>query len=307
MNIHVSFLKILVLSMVAVISGSTRSVAQDQSPNSVSCVAPEYRQFDFWLGDWDVFEGGGATKAAHVRVDRILDGCALREYYEDHKSLRGESLSIYDRSRKVWHQSWVTNQGQLLSIEGQMQGGEMVLRGSYRAMNGEETMVRGTWKREGVGVREIAVTSSDGKTWKPWFDLSFRPRGTSTETNDDAKIVAGLDTLYQAAVKQNDAATMDRILADNFVLVTGSGKIVNKAELLEEARAGRTSYQHQEDTEQVVRLWGDTAVVTAKLWEQGVRSGKPFDLTLWFSDTYVRTPAGWRYVFGQASLPLARE
>ena len=51
-------------------------------------------------------------------------------------------------------------------------------------------------------------------------------------------------------------------------------------------------------------MWGDTAVVTAKLWEKGTDSGKAFDYTVWFSDTYVRTPQGWRYVFGQSSLPL---
>jgi len=48
------------------------------------------------------------------------------------------------------------------------------------------------------------------------------------------------------------------------------------------------------------------AVVTAKLWEKGTQDGKPFDYTLWLSDTYVRSPTGWRYVFGQASLPLAK-
>ena len=54
-------------------------------------------------------------------------------------------------------------------------------------------------------------------------------------------------------------------------------------------------------------MWGDTAVVTAKLWIKGTRDGKNFDRTLWFSDTYVRTPGGWRYAFGQASLALPVE
>ena len=48
----------------------------------------------------------------------------------------------------------------------------------------------------------------------------------------------------------------------------------------------------------------DTAVVTAKLRLKYTTGGKPFDRTLWFSDTYVRTPDGWRYAFGQASLAL---
>ena len=53
-------------------------------------------------------------------------------------------------------------------------------------------------------------------------------------------------------------------------------------------------------------MWGDTAVVTALLWVKGVEDGKNFEYKLWFSDTYVRTPKGWRYVLGQASLPLAK-
>jgi ketosteroid isomerase-like protein len=121
---------------------------------------------------------------------------------------------------------------------------------------------------------------------------------------DDAATVAALDTKYQAAVKANDADDMAAILADDFVLVTGKGAVFTKADLLREARNKSTIYEHQEDTEQKVRLWGNTAVVTALLWEKGVSGGKPFDKRLWFSDTYVKTPSGWRYVFGQASLAL---
>jgi len=127
-------------------------------------------------------------------------------------------------------------------------------------------------------------------------------RNTNASAADTQKIIADLDTQYQAAVKKNDAATMDRLLADDFILVTSSGKTYTKSDLLNEARSGRVVYEHQEDTAQTVRVWGDTAVITAKLWEKGTDNGKPFDHTVWFSDTYVRTPAGWRYVFGQSSL-----
>jgi ketosteroid isomerase-like protein len=129
---------------------------------------------------------------------------------------------------------------------------------------------------------------------------------TSYAADDIKKIVADLDTQYQLAVKNHDVAAMDRILADDFALVTGRGKSFTKADLLKEARSGSTVYEHQEDAEQTVRVWGDTAVVTALLWAKGTEDGKPFDYKLWFSDAYVRTPAGWRYVFGQASLPLPK-
>jgi len=129
------------------------------------------------------------------------------------------------------------------------------------------------------------------------------PRASSAA---DEQAVAALDTQYQAAVAKNDAAAMDRILADDFVLVTGKGKVFTKADLLNEARSGKTVYEKQEDSSQKVRVWGDTAVVTALLWEKGTEDGKPFEYNLWFSDTYVRTPSGWRYVFGQASIPLPK-
>ena len=118
---------------------------------------------------------------------------------------------------------------------------------------------------------------------------------------DDEEAVAALDTEYQAAVKNNDVATIDRILADDFVLVTGLGKTYSKRDLLQEARSKRMHYERQEDSQQKVRVWGDTAVVTALLWAKGTLHGKAFDYKLWFSDIYLKTEKGWRYVFAQAS------
>jgi ketosteroid isomerase-like protein len=126
---------------------------------------------------------------------------------------------------------------------------------------------------------------------------------------DDRQAVAALDTEYQAAVKRNDAEAMGRILAEDFVLVLGSGKTYTREDLLESARSRKITYEQQDEDPgtQVVRVWKDTAVVTARLWLKGVNEGAAFDRRLWFSDTYVRTPTGWRYVFGQASLSLPKE
>jgi len=135
--------------------------------------------------------------------------------------------------------------------------------------------------------------------------VAFAKGGKAFRANDE-KMIAALDTEYQAAVEKSDAAAMGRILADDFVLVIGSGKTYSKADLLNEAQSGRVLYERQDDSAQTVRVWENTAVVTAKLSAKGTENGKPFEYTLWFSDTYVRTPAGWRYVFGQASLPLPK-
>jgi len=136
--------------------------------------------------------------------------------------------------------------------------------------------------------------------------VSVSPAMGHTTVAEDEKAVAALDTQYQKAVEQNDAAAMDRILHDDFVLITGRGKTFSKADLLKEARDRINVYERQDDRQQKVRVWGDTAVVTALLWAKGTSDGKAFEYKLWFSDTYVRTAKGWRYVFAQASLPLPK-
>lgn len=130
---------------------------------------------------------------------------------------------------------------------------------------------------------------------------------TAAQAADDRAAVAALDVQYQAAVKANDAETMSKILHPGMILVVGSGTVVTRDDLLEEARAKTVVYeiQDEEPGSQTVRMFGaDTAVVTAKLRLKYTTGGKASDRTLWFSDTYVRTPAGWRYAFGQASLAL---
>jgi ketosteroid isomerase-like protein len=125
----------------------------------------------------------------------------------------------------------------------------------------------------------------------------------------DRDAVAQIDRKYQDAVKRNDAVEMQKILHPDFLLVLGDGRRFGRDDLLKDARRGRFIYELQDEVpdSQSVMVWGDTAIVTAKLRLKGLNDGKPFDRTLWFSDTYVRTDRGWRYLFGQASLPLPNE
>ena len=124
----------------------------------------------------------------------------------------------------------------------------------------------------------------------------------------DRRAVAALDADYQAAVERNDANAMAAILHDDMILVVGAGTVYTREEILNSARDEGAVYEHQaeDDGTQTVRMFGpDTAVVTARLWLKGAyKNGAAFDRRLWFSDTYVRTPDGWRYAFGQSSIQL---
>jgi len=125
----------------------------------------------------------------------------------------------------------------------------------------------------------------------------------------DMREVAAIDTAYQAAVERNDANAMAAILHEDMILVLGDGRVFTREDLLHWARTQLFVYEHQVEDEgtQVVRIYGDTAIVTARLYIKATREGAPVERRLWFSDTYVRTPAGWRYAFGQASTPLPAE
>ena len=120
----------------------------------------------------------------------------------------------------------------------------------------------------------------------------------------EAAAIIALDRQYQDAVFRNDAAAIARLLPDDFALVTGRGRLVDKADLLREARERAAEYQRQHDSRQSVRFIGDIAVISALLHARGTQQGKPFDYRLWFSDVYLCTPGGWRYSFAQSSIPL---
>lgn len=161
------------------VSGSGRVAGEPASgqASNASCTAAEYRQFDFFAGDWDTYDVGDSAKiVARNRVTPMAGGCALREVYEQGDGLVGESFSTYDTGRRVWHQSWVTNRGQLLLLDGGLVHGRMVLTGTDRSEDGAPSLLRGTWSQQGANVRETAERSNDGgKTWKPLFDIVFRP------------------------------------------------------------------------------------------------------------------------------------
>ena len=138
------------------------------------CATPEHRQFDFWIGDWDVYDAGDAQPSMRIKVEKILDGCALRETYQDVNGMLGESINFYDAGRKLWHQTWATNRGQVLLLDGKLESGSMAFRATEQTAQGP-VLWRAVWIPQGEEVRETAETSTDGgKSWKQKFDIVFR-------------------------------------------------------------------------------------------------------------------------------------
>jgi ketosteroid isomerase-like protein len=154
-----------------------------------------------------------------------------------------------------------------------------------------------------IAIALLGVAPALAEAHPPPSDPSAATTGATCQADDEAA-VAELDTRYQKAVKDNDAETIDRLLPNDFVLVAGHGTVFKKADFIADARNQTAIYEHQEDSNRTVRVFGDTAVVTALLRAKGTSGGSAFDYKLWFSDVYVRTPHGWRYKFAQASTIL---
>ena len=113
------------LAVLLALSGGT-AVAQTPTPPPPACQSAEYRQFDFWLGEWEVFLPSG-KKAGDSRIESISAGCALLENWSGSGGFSGKSLNSYDRGDKRWHQSWVDSSGSRLELAGSYADKRMVL------------------------------------------------------------------------------------------------------------------------------------------------------------------------------------
>lgn len=146
------------------------------TPAVAVCDAAAHRQFDFWLGDWQVYLANGSL-AGENRISAELNGCVLHERYQTGKGYQGESFNIYDVSNQRWHQTWVDNGGLLLQLDGGRQGDSMVLEGDGRDASGVLQRQRISWTPNADGsVRQHWQTQAADGSWQTVFDGYYRKR-----------------------------------------------------------------------------------------------------------------------------------
>ena len=137
---------------------------------ATACDAPAHRAFDFWLGEWQVRTPDGKLAGVN-RIEREYGGCVLHERYTTGRGYSGESLNIYDTSRKRWHQTWVDTSGTLLLLEGDLRDGRMVLEGQTTGADAQVTRHRITWTPNLDGTVRQFWESTDAKgEWSTAFD-----------------------------------------------------------------------------------------------------------------------------------------
>lgn len=177
-----SFRIVTLTRLAAVFLALTVLASGASAIQAAPCDGPEYRAFDFWIGEWDVHRPDGSL-AGRNRIEKVYGGCALQETYAATSagaaatSYRGESLNAYDAGRKVWHQTWVDNSGLLLLLDGGLEDGKMVLQGTTLAPDGTATRHRITWTPNPDGtVRQLweSAEGAEGGTWTTAFDGLYR-------------------------------------------------------------------------------------------------------------------------------------
>jgi hypothetical protein len=142
-----------------------------------ACADLAYRQFDFWQGEWNVATADGKL-VGRDHIEKDYGGCVLQEHWTSVDGGTGGSVSIYDASRKLWHQTWVDSTGTLVVLEGGLKDGRMVMSGEMVNSAGKHELDRMSWTPPQPGgdgkIRQLWETSTDGgKTWKTIFDVYY--------------------------------------------------------------------------------------------------------------------------------------
>ena len=159
------------------------SAAAQTSPPPASpppaCTEPEHRQFDFWVGRWDVYRTGQSQRVASSLIEKLYGGCVVRENWMPANGNPGGSLNHYDRGERRWHQTWMDSSNSRVVFEGGMVGDKMVLSGFWKGVNGpgQDGIIRMTYSKGADGsVRQLGEISTDhGLSWGPSFDFTYRP------------------------------------------------------------------------------------------------------------------------------------
>ena len=122
-----------------------------------ACSGPEFRQLDFWIGDWNVKiharaspasdQWGDSVGTQHVRS--ILSGCAIEENFAAQgppSPWAGRSFATFDGFSKKWRQTWVDDSGGYIPLDGGPEGSEFALYGPPREIKGTKFQMRMVWK-----------------------------------------------------------------------------------------------------------------------------------------------------------------
>jgi hypothetical protein len=135
---------------------------------------PEYRHFDFWIGEWDVTDKG--KKIATSTIERGVGGCVIFENYAQLDGYTGKSINFFDAVVGKWRQTWVDSRGNVSEFVVEFTDGAMRFEGETHIASAGAKVLRRMilWSEGPDRVRQYSERSSDGgKTWTIGFDYIY--------------------------------------------------------------------------------------------------------------------------------------
>ena len=167
-------MRTLILVFALALAASARAQAQQQqqaqpAPRPAPCAAQEFRQFDFWIGQWTV-SGPDGKEQGRSRITREAGGCAVGEHWQGAAGPPGVSINYFDRRDAKWHQHWVGGGGGVLHLVGGFDGKAMVMSGERDTPQGRVSD-RITWTplADGRVSQQWDNSTDGGRTWKTTF------------------------------------------------------------------------------------------------------------------------------------------
>ena len=148
------------------------------------CNHPEFRQFDFWIGEWEAF-GKNGKKAGDSKISLILDSCIILEEWTSanmQQGLRyaGKSFNTWNAASKEWQQTWVDNTGNITAFtHGKFESNKIVFNTDPFFFSKDTSATRRlTFFDLGKDkVRQLGeITKDNGATWSTEYDLEYRRR-----------------------------------------------------------------------------------------------------------------------------------
>jgi hypothetical protein len=161
----------------AAILALTGAASAQQPARPPACTGAEHKHFDFWVGEWNVFNPQGQQIGTN-RISRISGGCALLEEWETPNGPGGKSMNFFDAADSKWHQVWVGGDGTVLRIAGSFTDGAMRLTGEDRKTPRGAVRDRITWTPQADGAVEQRwdISTDAGATWRTSFVGTYRKK-----------------------------------------------------------------------------------------------------------------------------------
>jgi hypothetical protein len=151
---------------------ATAATPQTPAPQPASnpCVAPAFRQFDFWVGKWVVKDEKG-NEIGRSEVTKVANGCGVLENWAGRDGIPGTSINYFDKKSSKWNQHWVGGGGEVLHLSGTLEDKAMVLSGVRVTPKGQIIdRIKWTLLTDGRVQQEWNVSTDGGQNWTKSFD-----------------------------------------------------------------------------------------------------------------------------------------